>query len=146
MAQTLYFSDADLTARLPSLTGNTKVDTAGERTTLIRNPACAIVDSWFPYSAPFTADPSTEDLIKVGALEIAAWVALRITSTNPADKEAAAALSNAKLIFGYDSAKKIATAQIPGLDSPERFAVVDVSRSILDEDRDEDVNRAALYP
>lgn len=146
MAQTLYFADGDLTGRLPSLTNSTKLDTEGERTTKVRNPACAIVDAWFPYAAPFTADPNTKDLVKIGALEIAAWIALRITSTNPKDDEALAALENAKLIFGYDEKTKTATVQIPGLDSPERFAVVDITRSILDEDRDEDINRDALYP
>ena len=145
MAQTLYFSDAELLARVGSLT-NTDLDTEAERTAIVSTPACAVVDAWFPFIAPFAASPSTPDLVKAGALELAAWITFRYTSKNPGDDLALMAFENAKIMFGYDEATKKATAMIQGVDTPSRFAVVDVTRSILDEDRDEDENRSALYP
>ena len=140
-------NDADITDRLPTLT-STPLDTAAKRTAKVRTPAAAIIDAWFPFASPFadiSASPSTPALIKAGAIEVAVFLALRILAGDPSDTQAAVAWETAKLIFQIDAEGR-ANVQIPGVDTAVRFAVVDVTRSIDDEDRDEDVNRRALYP
>jgi len=143
-----YLSDSDLTDQLPSLANAIKLDTEAERTSKCRTPAAAIVDGWFSDLAPFadiTATPATPDLIKTGAIQVAAALAFEVLSGTKEDANAKRAWETAKMIFQISEDGR-AGVLVPGVDTAERFIVVDVTRSILDEDRDATANRDALYP
>ena len=138
-----YFSDTDLTDRLETLT-DTVIDTSAKRDAKVRTPASAIVDGWFAGSSPFTADPNTPALIRAGAIEIGVAIALRLLSGDPSDSQAQVAWDLAIAIFGVENGR--AKVAVPGVDDVTGFEVVDVTRSVLDEDRDERDNRSDLYP
>ena len=145
-----YLTDLNLTDQLPDLTNAAKLNTEAERLALCITPATAIVDGWFPFHAPFASvadSPATPTLIVTGATQIAKALAFEVLAGTTEDDQAKQAWVTAMRIFQVDKeGDGQAHAQVPGVDAPERFAVVDVTRSILDEDRDERTNRQSLYP
>jgi len=147
-----YLTDANLTDQLPALTNAAGLDTSAERLAKCITPASSIVDGWFPYHAPFAAitdSPDTPDLVIAGATQIAKALAWEILAGSSESDEAKQAWATAMRIFQVTpppSGDGLAHVQIVGDDAPERFGVVDVTRSIDDEERDEAANRSALYP
>lgn len=145
---TYYFTDADLTARLSTLSSVTELNTADKRTAAVRAPAKAWVDTKFPYDAPFAdiaAEPATPDLIRLGAIEYGIFLARRLATKDTNDKMGRAARDNALDLFNVDSRTGLARAVITAGEDV-RFAHVDVTRSIDAEDDDEQTNRDALWP
>lgn len=145
----MYCTDAQITARMPSLTG-TVIDDSTKRDTFLRTPAKAWVDSVFPYGAPFadvTASPPTPSIIQQGCLEYAlflGWLIFTKAADNPSAK---ACLENALRLFQIDP-KGTGQAQvfIAGLDSTSRLGVVDVVRNRTGEQMDTRDGLDAILP